>query len=84
MTGVKPYTDDFRQLVPFLIKELEKEICEAYPSVKATGNLMDCLLTAVKNNGDKFIIIIDVGISYDKNAKPGNRKLRCRIVRVEE
>ena len=32
MTGIKPYTDNFRTLVPFLIRSLSEEIKQQYPS----------------------------------------------------
>ena len=59
MTGLKPYTDSYRTLVPYLISEISREIKESYPEVKCNGNLTDSLIETVNKTGDKFIIIID-------------------------
>ena len=59
MTGIKPYTDNFRTLVPFLIRSLSEEIKQQYPSVIEKEDLSSTLVDAVEKAGSKFIIIID-------------------------
>ena len=59
MTGIKPYTDNFRTLVPFLIRSLTEEIKQQYPSVIEKEDLSSTLVDTVEKAGNKFIIIID-------------------------
>ena len=59
MTGIKPYTDNYRTLVPFLIRSLSEEIKQQYPSVIEKEDLSSTLVDAVEKAGSKFIIIID-------------------------
>ena len=59
MTGIKPYTDNYRTLVPFLIRSLTAEIKQQYPSVIAKEDLSSTLVDTVEKAANKFIIIID-------------------------
>lgn len=59
MTGVNPYTDDYKTLVPFLIQTLTEEIRSAYPDVQVGDDFSTTLLNTVTVTGNKFIMIID-------------------------
>ena len=59
MTGIKPYTDNFRTLVPFLMRSLTEEIKQQYPSVIVKEDLSSTLVDTVEKVANKFIIIID-------------------------
>lgn len=59
MTGIKPYTKGYKELVPFLIKRLKNEIINQYPDSAEKEDLSDLLVDAVGNAGNQFIIIID-------------------------
>ena len=59
MTGVKPATDGFHALVPFLTKQLTAELMEAYPGISASSDFSSTLVKAVERAGNRFIAIID-------------------------
>lgn len=59
MTGVKPATDGFRSLVPFLTEQLTAELMEAYPGIAASSDFSSTLVKAVECAGNRFIAIID-------------------------
>ena len=59
MTGVKPATDGFRSLVPFLTEQLTAELMEAYPGIPASADFSSTLVKAVECAGNRFIAIID-------------------------
>ena len=59
MTGVKPATDGFRSLVPFLTEQLTAEFMEAYPGIPASIDFPSTLVKAVECAGNRFIAIID-------------------------
>ena len=59
MTGIKPYTDNFQTLVPFLIRSLTDEIKQQYPSVIEKEDLSSTLVDTVEKAANKFLIIID-------------------------
>ena len=59
MTGIKPYTDNFRTLVPFLMRSLTEEIKQQYSSVIVKEDLSSTLVDTVEKVANKFIIIID-------------------------
>ena len=59
MTGIKPYTDHYRSLVPFLIKRLADEIKQQYPSIIEKDDFPSTLVDTVEAAGNKLIIIID-------------------------
>ena len=59
MTGVKPATNGFRSLVPFLTEQLTTELKEAYPGISASFDFSSTLVKAVECAGNRFIAIID-------------------------
>ena len=59
MASIKPYTDKYSKLVPFLIEQLSKELKERYPSVEISPDFSDTLSKAAEKIGNKFIIMID-------------------------
>ena len=59
MTGIKPYTGNYKNLVPFLIRNLTEEIVTQYPMVNAKEDLSSTLVNTVENTGNKIVIIID-------------------------
>lgn len=59
MTGIKPYTQKYKTLVPFLIKIISEEIQKQYPQVSIREDLSSILVDTVETTGNKFIIIID-------------------------
>jgi len=59
MTGIKPYTDNYKNLVPFLIRSLTEEIVAQYPMVNVKEDLSSTLVDTVENAGNKIVIIID-------------------------
>ncbi len=59
MTGIKPYTRNFTDIVPFLIRSLTEEIVAQYPAVIAKEDLSSTLVGAVEEAGNKVVIIID-------------------------
>ena len=59
MTGIKPYTDKFGTLVPFLIRNLTEEIRQVYPTVVEKEDFSSTLVDAVEKVGNRFVIIID-------------------------
>ncbi len=59
MTGIKPYTDKYKTLIPFLIRNLTEEIKIQYPEVTEKEDLSATLVDAVEKAGNKFIIVID-------------------------
>lgn len=59
MTGIKPYTNNFSTLVPFLIKTITDELLESYPDISKRDNFLSTLVDAVGQAGNKFLVIID-------------------------
>ena len=59
MTGIKPYTQKYKTLVPFLIKIISEEIQKQYSQVNIREDLSSTLVDTVETTGNKFIIIID-------------------------
>ena len=59
MAGIKPYTNNYRELVPFVMRTITNEIVAQYPAVKAKEDLSSTLVDAVEKIGNKFIVIID-------------------------
>ena len=59
MTGIKPYTDRYSRIVPFLIRSLTKEIRDQYPGVADKEDFISTLVDSVEKTGNKFIIVID-------------------------
>lgn len=59
MTGIKPYTEKYTKLVPFLIEKLSNEIKQQYPDVTVSDDLSDTLSKTTEIIGNKFIVLID-------------------------
>ena len=59
MTGIKPGSNSYKNLVPFVTAKLTKEISDAYPEVTVSDDLIGVLVETVKHTGNKFIVIID-------------------------
>ena len=59
MTWIKPYTDNFRSLVPFLVKSLTEELKQQYPAVIEKRDFSSTLVDTVVESGNRIIIIID-------------------------
>ena len=59
MTGVSPFTDNYRNIVSFITERITEELKEAYPEIKAGADLPTTLINAVDRAGSKFIMIID-------------------------
>ena len=59
MTGIKPYTEKYSNLVSFLIESLSNEIKEQYPETEISQDLSVTLSKAVEKTGNKFIALID-------------------------
>lgn len=59
MTGIKPYTDGFKTLIPFLIRTIGEEIKLAYPEVSVREDLSSTLINTVELTGNQIIILID-------------------------
>ena len=59
MTGIKPYTQDFSTVVPFLIQSLKHEIKQAYPDIAEKEDFSSFLVDTVEKTGDRIVIVID-------------------------
>ncbi len=60
LTSAKPYTDSYKNLVPFLVDALTGEIEKQYPEVAVVhGNLAATLADMADKVGNKIIMIID-------------------------
>ena len=59
MSGARPFTDNYRTIVPFLSERIISELREAYPQVKPTRDLPFALFDAATIAGNKIIMIID-------------------------
>ena len=59
MAGIKPYTQNFKSVVPFLIKALTEEMIKTYPDLTVTEDFTALLTSAVESAGNRFFIVID-------------------------
>ena len=59
MAGVSPFTDNYRSIVSFLTERITEELKEAYPDIKTGADFPTTLLNAVREAGNRFIMIID-------------------------
>ena len=59
MTFLKPFTNNYKDLVPFISRQLTEELRAAYPSVQLSDVLPDSLLRTTEYTKNKFIMIID-------------------------
>lgn len=51
MTYVRPFTDDFRNLVPYISEKIMGELSEAYPSLKESNELPSMMIHAAEMTG---------------------------------
>ena len=59
MTAVIGAVGNKEEIVPFVVRNVTKELMEAYPQMKAAEAFHDTLANAVRFAGTKFIMIID-------------------------
>ena len=59
MTGVSPFTNNYRLVVSYLITRITEELREAYPGIRPETDFPTTLVNAVAEAGNKFIMIID-------------------------
>ena len=59
MTGIKPYTDNYENLIHFVIENITREIKTSYPNIHSSDNLPEMLVETVQHTGTGFIMIID-------------------------
>lgn len=59
MTGVKPYSDSFSNLVSFLVGKISEEIQQQYPEVAIGDDFVTNLVNLVEHTKNKIIMIID-------------------------
>ena len=59
MTGIKPYTDNYKTLVPFLVKNITNEITAQYSNVTNKEDFSSILVEATLESGGQFIMVID-------------------------
>lgn len=59
MASIKPLTQNYRDLVPFITRQLSTEIEEACPDVKAREDFSSTMIDAVEKTGSKFVMVLD-------------------------
>lgn len=59
MTYVKPYTDNYTAVVPYLNEKITEELKAAYPDLVISNELPTTMIRVAEITGDKFIMIID-------------------------
>ncbi len=59
MTYIKPFTDQYRMLVPYLSSRIIEELKAAYPELHVSSELPASMINAAELTGNKFIMIID-------------------------
>lgn len=59
MTAVIGAVVQKEDIVPFVIRNVTKELVEAYPQMKTAEAFYDTLANAAKNAGTKFVMIVD-------------------------
>lgn len=59
MTGIKPYTDGFQNIVAYLCEGITAELAAAYPGLTVCNELTRTMVDAAELAGNKFIMIID-------------------------
>lgn len=59
MTGIKPYTRKYAEIVPFLIRSITEELQAAIPGLTARDDFSATLVDAVQKTETPFIAIID-------------------------
>lgn len=59
MTGIKPYTNNYENLVSFVTEKITKEIRNTYPDVISFESFPETLVETVQHTDIKFVMIID-------------------------
>ena len=59
MTYVKPFSNNYGKLVPYLSRKITEELKEAYPDLTVSNELPASMISAAELTGNKFIMIID-------------------------
>ena len=59
MTGLRPFTDNYKGLVSYLSEKIIAELKDAYPDIRPDCDLPYALDSAVNLSGSRFIMIID-------------------------
>lgn len=59
MTYIKPFTDNFKTIVPYLSAKITEELKTAYPEASVSDELPAVMIHAAEVSGSKFVMIID-------------------------
>lgn len=59
MTGVRPFSNNYRSIVSYLNQKITEELKDAYPKIKPGLDLPYALDSVVNLSGNRFIMIID-------------------------
>ena len=59
MTGIKPYTQNYKNIDSFLAEKISSELKEKYPDLKVEEDFPSTFVNATVISGTKFIFIID-------------------------
>lgn len=83
MTAVIGAAKDKRDLVSFIIRNVTRELAEAYPQVRIAEAFQDTLANVVEATGTRFIMIIDEWDAPIRETKddPGVQRLYLEFLR---
>ena len=59
MTYIKPFTDNFKTIVPYLSAKITEELKTAYLEASVSDELPAVMIHAAEVSGSKFVMIID-------------------------
>lgn len=59
MTGIRPFSGNYRSIVPYLNQKISEELKDAYPGIKPELDLPYALDSVVNLTSSRFIMIID-------------------------
>ena len=59
MSYIKPFTDNYKTIVPYLSQKINEELKAFYPEAETSNELPVSMINAVEITGNKFIMIID-------------------------
>ncbi len=59
MSYIKPFTDNYKTIVPYLSQKINEELKASYPEAETSNELPVSMINAVEITGNKFIMIID-------------------------
>lgn len=76
ISAVKPYSDNYRDLIPFLSEKLTEELTELYPGIKSNSTLPSVLVQAVTASETKIVMIIDEWDAPIRELRDDNRAQR--------